>query len=128
MSLITPTKVTEKSKTLIANIFFNSFEFATITDNTTYSISDHLIQYIILDYFLKPSSPYKCNTYIQNFKNFDRNKLKEDFHKINWRKVTHENDNNINDAFNSFYKSLTESLVHHASLTLRLWISLKSLN
>ena len=42
--------------------------------------------------------------------------MKEDFYKIDWDKVIHENDNNINDAFNSFYKTLTEILDHHAPL------------
>ena len=32
-------------------------------------------------------------------------------------KVIHENDNNINDTFNGFYKTLTEILDHHAPLT-----------
>ena len=39
------------------------------------------------------------------------NKLKEGFYKIEWGKVIHENDSNINNAFNSFYKSLTEILI-----------------
>ena len=66
--------------------------------------------------FTRPLSPYKSNTYEWNFKNFDRNKLKKDFYKTNWDKVIHENDNNINDTFNSFYKTLTEVLDHHAPL------------
>ena len=113
-----PTRVTEKSKTLIDNIFFNSFEFTTISGNITPSISDHLSdnQFIILEDFIKPSSPCKSNTYKRNFKNFDRNKLKEDLYKIDWDKVIHENDNNINDALNSFYKTVSEILDHHAPL------------
>ena len=46
-----------------------------------------------------------------------RNKLKEYYYKIDWRKVIRENDNNINNAFNSFYKVLTEVLDYHAPLT-----------
>ena len=46
-----------------------------------------------------------------------RNKLKEYYDKIDWREVIRENDNNINNAFNSFYKVLTEVLNYHASLT-----------
>ena len=102
--ILQPTRVPEKSKTLIDNIFFNSFEFTTISGNITHSISDHLIQFVILEDFIKPSSPCKLNTYKRNFKNFERNKLKEDFYKIDWDKVIHENDNNINDAFNSSIK------------------------
>ena len=41
--------------------------------------------------------------------------MKEDFYKIDWGKV-HENDNNINDAFNSLYKALSEILDHHSTL------------
>ena len=83
--------------------------------------------------FIKPSSPSRSNTYKRNFKSFERNKLKEDFYKIDWDKVIHENDNNINDAFNSFYKTLTEILNNHAplikitkkerTLNLELWIN-----
>ena len=47
---------------------------------------------------------------MQNFKNFDRNKLK-DFYKIDWDKVIHKNDNNTDDAFNGCYKTLTEILI-----------------
>ena len=46
-----------------------------------------------------------------------RNKLKEYYYKIDWRKVIRENDNNINNAFNSFYKVLTEVLDYYAPLT-----------
>ena len=45
-----------------------------------------------------------------------RNKLKEYYYKIDWREVIRENDNNINNAFNSFYKVLTEVLDYHAPL------------
>ena len=110
-------RVTEKSKTLIDNIFFNSLEFTTISGNISHSISDHLIQFVILEDFKEPSSPCKSNTYKQNFRNFKRNKLKENFCKISWDKVIHKNDNNINGAFiNSFYKTLTEILDHCALL------------
>ena len=46
-----------------------------------------------------------------------RNKLKEYYYEIDWREVIRENDNNINNAFNSFYKVLTEVLDYHAPLT-----------
>ena len=111
--ILQPARVTEKSKTLIDNIFFSSFEFTTISGNITYSISDHLIQFVILEDFIKI---YKSNTYKQNFKIFDRNKLKEDFFKVDWDKVILENDSNINDPFNDFYKTLPEILDHHAAL------------
>ena len=96
--ILQPNRVTEKSKTLIDNIFFNSSKFTTKSGNITHSISDHLIQFVILEDFIKPSSPCKINTY-KKIKNFDRINLKEDFYKIDWDEVVHENGNNMNDAF-----------------------------
>ena len=63
-------RVTENSKILTDIIFFNNFEFTTITDNITHSIPDHLIQFVTPDDFITPSSPCKSNTYKPNFKNF----------------------------------------------------------
>ena len=114
--ILQPTRVTEKSRTFIDNIFFNSFAFTTISGNITHSISDHLIQFIFLEDFIKLSSLCESNTYKRNFKNFDRNKLKEDFYEVDWDKVILENGNSINDTFNGLYKTVTEILDHHAPL------------
>ena len=53
------------------NIFFNIFEFTTLSGNVTHSISDHLIQFVILEDFI-------TNLYKRNFDKFDNYKLKED--------------------------------------------------
>ena len=98
--ILQPTRVTEKSKNIIIdNIVFNNFEFTTIPGNITHSISEHLIQFVILEYYIKPSSPCISNNYERNFKNFANNKLKEDFNKTGWGKVIYENGNSVNDAF-----------------------------
>ena len=112
--ILQPTRVTAKSKTLIDNIFLNSFEFTIISGNIAHPIPFDSVCYS--GRFYKASSPCKFNTYKRNFKNFDRNKLREDFYKTDWDKFIHENDNNVNDAFNIFYKTLTEILDHHAPL------------
>ena len=56
--LLQSTRITDKSKTLIHNISFNSFEFTILSGNITHSISDHLIQFVILEDFItqKPTS------------------------------------------------------------------------
>ena len=46
-----PTRVTEKSATLIDNIFVNNPSFKYLSGNITTSISDHLPQFIILENF-----------------------------------------------------------------------------
>ena len=72
-----PTRVTDKSKTLTDNIFFNSFEFTTLSGNIMHSISDHLIQFVILEDFITPKPLPKTNLYKSNFDKFDNIKLKE---------------------------------------------------
>ena len=46
-----PTRVNEKSATLIDNIFVNNPSFKYLCGNITTSISDHLPQFIILENF-----------------------------------------------------------------------------
>ena len=106
-----------KSKTIIENIFFNSFEFTTLSGNITHSISDHLIQFVILGDFITPKPLPKTNLYKRNFDKFDNNKLKEDFGKIDWINEILKNGNDINEIFDIFYKTLSEIVDHHAPLT-----------
>ena len=46
-----PTRVTEKSATLIDNIFVNNPSFKYLSGNITTSISDHLPQFVISENF-----------------------------------------------------------------------------
>ena len=72
------------------------------------SLTDMLRYFVILEDFIKPPSPFKSITYKLNFKNFDGNKLSEDFCKFGWDKVINEKDNNIYKAFNGFCRTLNE--------------------
>ena len=86
--VLQPTRVTGKLKTLIDNFFFNSFEFTTLSGNIMHSISDHLIQFVILEDLITPKPFPKTylyeNLYKRNFDRFDNNKLKKDLCKIVW--------------------------------------------
>ena len=105
--VLQPTRVTDKSKTLIDN-FFDSFEFTTLPGNITHSISDYLIQFVILEDFITPEPTPKTNIYKRNSDNFDSNKLKEDLHKIDWVNEILKNGNDITEIFDTFYKTLRE--------------------
>ena len=118
MSLVLrPTSVTDKSKTLVDNIFFNSFEFTTLSGNITHSISDQLIQFVILEDFIAPKPLPKTNLYKRNFDKVDSNKLREDLRKIDWINEILKNSNYINEIFDIFYKTLSEIVDHHGPLT-----------
>ena len=48
-----PTRATEKPKTLIDKMYFNSFQFKTHSGNIVREISDHLLQFVLLGSFLR---------------------------------------------------------------------------
>ena len=78
-----------------------------------HSISDHLIQFVILEDFITPKPLPKTNLYKRNFDKFDNNKLKEDFGKIDWINEILKNGNDINEIFDIFYKTLSEIVDRH---------------
>ena len=78
-----------------------------------HSISDHLIQFVILEDFITPKPLPKTNLYKRNFDKFDNNKLKEDLRKIDWINEILKNGNDINEIFDIFYKTLSEIVDRH---------------
>ena len=106
--VLQPTMVTDKSKILIDKFFFNSFEFTTLSGNITLSISDPLIQFVILENFITPNPFPKTDLYKRNFDKFDNNILKEDLRKIDWINKILKNGNDINEIFNTFTKLLVK--------------------
>ena len=56
-----PTRITSHSQTLIDNIFSNDLDFAQgISGNFTFSISDHLAQFLIMPIVHPKSITFKC--------------------------------------------------------------------
>ena len=84
--------------------FFNSLDFTTLSGNVTHSISDHVIQFVILEDFMTPKPLPKTNMYKRNFDKFDNSKLKG-LHKIDWINEILKNSNDINEIFDIFYKT-----------------------
>ena len=78
----TTTRVTDHSKTLIDNIFYNNPMLNITAGNISSVISNHLIQLLI-----EPSSSnakFEQTYQLQRcYKNFDKAKFKNDLHKIN---------------------------------------------
>ena len=74
--IILPTRITNRSKTLIDNIFSNSLNYSYISGNITTSISDHLPQFLLIpDINIKDLLPKHHNLFKRDSTNFK----KEDF-------------------------------------------------
>ena len=76
-----------------------------------------MTQFVILEDFITLKPPPNSNVYKRNFDNFDSNKFKEDLCKIDWSNKILKNSNDINEVFDIFYKTLSEIVDCHVSLT-----------
>ena len=67
-----PTRVAQKSATIIDNILINHYEYKCISGDITSFISDHLPQYIIFENFKENNITKNDNqTAFRDFKNFN---------------------------------------------------------
>ena len=73
--VLQPTRL--RSKTLIDNIFFNSLEYSSVSGNLLYELSDHLTQFLILEWFAKERSIPEINILKRNYKFFHEAEFEE---------------------------------------------------
>jgi len=95
-----------RSKTLIDNIFINSIEYRTTSGNITIQISDHLIQFILMEGFYKELIPKNLNLYERNFKDFNKREFNETLNSLNWNKLLCIDKNDANLSLNQFYDNI----------------------
>ena len=84
--IILPTRVCEKSQTLIDNTFISPRNYNCISGNLTVKISDHLIQFLIMEN-LNPSMKLSDNKFRRNWKKFDENKFTKELESTKWDRV-----------------------------------------
>ena len=73
--ILQPTRITSHSNTFIDNIFSNVIELDIISGNLTATISDHLLQFLIIPNMFGNIPGNKSNIYEREWSKFDR----EDF-------------------------------------------------
>ena len=114
--ILQPTRVTEHSKTLIDNIFFNSLEYNSCSGNITVQISDHLFQFLILKDFKKADPNVKCNLYKHDYSFFNKDELQCDLLQINWQNFITTRNRSFNENFYEFFKTLESIINDHAPI------------
>ena len=113
--IILPTRVCEKSQTLIDNIFINSCNYNCISGNLTVKISDHLIQFLIME-SIKPNLKPSENKYKRNWKKFDEDNFIKEFESIKWNEVLNLDSKDTNKSFNTFFRIFNNILDKHLPL------------
>jgi hypothetical protein len=118
------------SKTLIDNIFFNSLEYQSQSGNLLIEISDHLIQFLILEGFIKEKS---LPVFRRDFSNFHEKEFEETVLNKNWDNICDFEKKDPNLSCNNIFNSITYQLDEFApfkkvikneyKLMLKPWIS-----
>ena len=130
--ILQPTRL--QSKTLIDNIFFNSLEYQSSSGNLLIEISDHLVQFVILEGFIKNKILPEINLYKRDFTHFNEREFNEMvINGVDWERVCLLENNdpdfsckNFLDTFNFFldefapYKKITRN---DYKLMLKPWIT-----
>ena len=84
--ILQPTRL--RSKTLIDNIVFNSLEYHSNSGNLLVEMSDHLIQFLVLEGFVKELKPPKIDFFKRDLKFFNEREFKaEVIDKVDWNNI-----------------------------------------
>ena len=93
------------SKTIIDNKFFNSL--TSFSGNLLIEISDYLIQFLILEGFIKERPIPILNIFKRDYSNFYEKEFKEAVDRLDWHAVVDINQKDPNRSLNNFYNSIT---------------------
>ena len=102
--ILQPTRL--HSKTLIDNIFFNSLEYHSKSGNLLFEISDHLMQFMIVDGFIKEKFVPESNLYKRDFSNFNEREFVETIHNMNWVEICNLNKLDPNFSCSNFFNNI----------------------
>ena len=107
--ILQPTRL--RSKTLIDNIFLNSLEYAATSGNILRELSDHLIQFLILEGFSKERTLPDTNIFKRNMSKFcDREFEEVVINGLNWEEICMLRFQDSNVSFSSFNNTLNYHL------------------
>lgn len=101
--ILQPTRVTEKSATLIDNIYGNTINNVATSGNIVINTSDHFPQFLIIKYL---KTDHKTMNYYVNYcRKLDKNDFINDFANINWDDL-YSSDMDCDEKFNMFLKKI----------------------
>ena len=77
-----PARITPRSSTLIDNIFTNTVNESLVSGNLTFSISDHLAQFLIYPELTINNKEKKIPQYKKNYKKSQHNQIERRIRKL----------------------------------------------
>ena len=113
--ILQPTRLA--SKTLIDNILLNSLEYHSKSGNLLLELSDHLIQFVILEGFTKERSLPTTNLYKRDFSKYNDREFEDTvINGTNWDEICMMQYNDPSTSFASFYNKINFHLDEMAPL------------
>ena len=103
--ILQPTRL--QSKTLIDNIFFNSLEYQSNSGNLLIEISDHLIQFLILEGFTKEKNLPEFNFMKRDLRNFNNREFEETLSNFDWNRICNLELNDPDMSCTNFFNGIT---------------------
>ena len=101
-----PTRVCERSQTLIDNIILSPTSSKITSGNFIIGISDHLAQFVILENTTLNTQASFEKTY-KDWKNFQKDKFVIEFKDFDWQSHMKLEQNNPDTSFKNFFNKLT---------------------
>ena len=111
--ILSPTRITDHSATLIDNIFFNSIDHATVSGNILYDLSDHLPNFLLINKLDTKSQ--KLPTYRRDFTKLKEPELLHELNSIDWEQLLPE-ESSVHTNFDIFLSETTKLINKHIHL------------
>ena len=110
--ILQPTRL--HSKTLIDNTFFNSLEYQSISGDLLIEISDHLIQFLYLEGFIKERTIPDINLFKRDLSHFNEREFVEAVNDMYWEQICNLEQKGPDLSCSHFFNSITYLLDEHA--------------
>ena len=111
-----PTRITEKSKSIIDNIYISSLPFNANSGNFLTEISDHLLQFTIINCVSEHLHDCTKDKFYRNWKKFNSKNFLNEFNNVNWDNFLQLDKNNPELSFQIFYKKLDKLINYNVPL------------
>ena len=114
--ILQPTRLTSHSKTLIDNIFSNIISPEAISGHLTSTVSDYLLQFMIIPNVFCNPPPNKANIFERDWSKFEQENFILDYFSIDWNVALKLDEQNIDYSTESFLNKVNSLLSNYAPL------------
>ena len=114
--ILQPTRL--HAKTLIDNILMNTLQYQTTSGNILVEIADHLIQFLVLEGYVRENKLPKLNFFKRDLSKFSEREFNDEVVNGNdWEKICQFEKNDGSLSFKSFFDKVTFHLDEMAPIT-----------